>query len=96
MYPSLRNKKSHDEVHRRAGGSKPAHYSIPGSYWVPKVRCASLRVTMEGDEGERPLESEGEDGPQLDEGDHKALLRRAWELAAIVQARILMACLLQS
>ena len=95
MEPSLRNKDSDDEAHHRADGSNSAHHSIPGSYWVPKVRCASLRVTMEGDEGERPLESEGEDGPQLDEGDHKALLQRAWELAAIVQARILMACLLQ-
>ena len=96
MEPSLRNNYLDDEAHHRAGGSEPAHYSISGSYWVPTLRCASLQVTMEGDEGERPLESEEEDGPQLDEGDHKALLRRAWELAAVVQARRLMACLLDS
>lgn len=96
MEPSLRDEHCDDEAHFCAGKSEPAHHTIPGSYWVPTFRCATLRVIMEGDEGERPLESEEDDGPQLNEGDHKALLRRAWELAAIVQARELLAWLLQS
>ena len=54
---------------------------------MPTYYFATLPVSMEGNEGERPLEYEEGEGPQLDEGDHQALLRRAWELAAIVQAR---------